>query len=148
MNEVNMECIHRIAKTLVAMANTNNGRNKVGYVIIGIANTRESYKEWFQVYGEQANIMNQHYVPGIACEAKKLFHKSNMDNLDEYLRLVRRLLSKEPISPKLKNYVLENIIISDYHDVDLVVIQSRNVGEASLYDNKKYVRNGNETVVM
>lgn len=145
-SEINMDCIHRIARTLVAMANTNNGRDKEGFIIIGIANNRESYISWYNEYKEYANISNQHYIPGITCEASKLFHKTTTNNSDEYLKTIRKLLSVEPISNKLKNYVLENLDIIDYYDIELVLIRSKNVGEVSLYDGIKWVRQGNETI--
>lgn len=144
--QINMDCIHRIARTLVAMANTNNGRDKEGFIIIGIANSRESYISWYSEYKEYANISNQHYIPGITCEASKLFHQTTTNNSDEYLKTIRKLLSAEPISNKLKDYVLENLDIIDYYDIELVLIRSKNVGEVSLYDGIKWVRQGNETI--
>ena len=145
-SEINMDCIHRIARTLVAMANTNNGRDKEGFIIIGVANSRESYISWYNEYKEYANISNQHYIPGITCEASKLFHQTATNNSDEYLKIIRKLLSVEPISNKLKDYVLENLDIIDYYDIELVLIRSKNVGEVSLYDGIKWVRQGNETI--
>ena len=40
---------------------------------------------------------------------------------------------------RLKNYI-------NYHDVEIVVFKSINVGEISLYDGVKWVRQGNETI--
>lgn len=145
-NGINYECIHRIAMTLVAMANTNNDREKIGYVIIGVADSKKSYDDWYEKFKEQAVIINQHYIPGIACEARKLYGKTNVNGSDKYIRALRKAIASEPISEKLKDYVLENFDLFDYHGVELVILRSTNVGETSLYDGVKFVRQGNETV--
>lgn len=140
--KVNLDCVHQIARTLVAMANTRN-RDEIGYVLVGIADNRESYQNWYDVYSEQAAIINQHYVPGITSEARRAYGGS-----DIYLRNFRQMLSREPISQKLKECILENILIFDYHGVELLVVPAKNVGEISLYDEKKYVRQGTETILV
>ena len=136
----NFECIHDISRTLVAMANMS-GVKEEGLVIVGIANDKAAYDNWHQVFKEQPTIINQHFVPGITPEAKKLF-----GNTDEYYRKLRKALNNEPISEKLKNYILENFEVIDYHDVELLVFRSTNIGEISSYDGIKYVRHSNETV--
>ena len=65
-----MNCIQDISKTLVAMSNTNSEK-ECGLVIVGIANDKKAYDEWYKVFGEQPVIISQHYVPGVGCEAKK-----------------------------------------------------------------------------
>ena len=106
---VNKNVIYDIAKTLVAMANSNDAKEE-GLIILGIANDRKSYDEWFNVFKEQAVINN------------------------------------EPISPKLKKYVLETFEPFDYYDTELIIFRSKCMGEVSLYNGEKYVRNSNETI--
>lgn len=139
-NKINRNCISDIAKTLVAMANTNNTKEE-GYVVVGIANNKEAFDQWYGVFKQQPVIVNQHYVPGIDAEAKKLF-----SDVDEYARAITKVVKSEPISSKLKDFVLANYEVVDYHVVDLLVFKSKNVGEVSLYANTKYVRQGSSTV--
>lgn len=139
-NIINMNVIHDIAKTLVAMSNCNNAKEE-GMVIIGIANSKQAYDDWHAVFNEQAVINNQHYVPGVTKEAEKL-----CGDTDKYYRELRKLIADEPISSKLKEYILQTFEPCDYHGVELIIFKSENVGEVSLYDGIKYVRNSNETI--
>lgn len=145
-DSINYKCIHKIAMTLVAMANTNNTRDKTGYVLIGIADSKEAYDNWHARFKEQSVVINQHYVPGITCEAGKLFGKTDTASSDRYVKVLRKAIKDEPISQNLKDYILENFDLFTYHEVELVILRSKNVGETSLYDGKKFVRHGNETV--
>lgn len=145
-DSINYKCIHKIAKTLVTMANTNNTRDKTGYVLIGIADSKELYDNWYARFKEQSVVINQHYVPGITCEAGKLFGKTGTGSSDSYVKVLRKAIKDEPISQKLKDYILENFDLFNYHEVKLVILRSKNVGESSLYDGKKFVWHGNETV--
>jgi Protein of unknown function DUF262. len=137
---VNKNVIEDIAKTLVAMANSNNAKEE-GLIILGIANDRKSYDDWFNVFKEQAVINNQHYIPGITKEAQKLY-----GNIDLYYRRLREFFKNEPISPKLKKYVLETFEPFDYYDTELIIFRSKYMEEVSLYNGEKYVRNSNETI--
>lgn len=138
--DINNKCIHQIAKTLVAMANTGNEK-ELGYVIIGIADSEESFKEWYKVFKESPVLKNRHYISGVAPEAKKLFGST-----DKYLSALRKLMSTEPINNKLKDYILENFELITYNNKELIVFKSKYVGETSLYNKVKYVRQGNETI--
>lgn len=140
-SKFNMNCIQDISKTLVAMSNTNSEK-ECGLVIVGIANDKKAYDEWYKVFGEQPVIISQHYVPGVGCEAKKF------GGSDVYYRALRKKISSEPISPKLKDYILSNFEYINFHGVELLIFKSINVGEISLYNNGKYVRQSNETVKM
>lgn len=139
---INMDVINDIAKTLVAMSNCSNAKEE-GLVIIGIANSKEAYDDWFNVFNQPAVINNQHYVPGVAKEAEKI-----CGNTDAYYRKLRKLIEDEPISTKLKEYILETFEACDYHGVELIIFRSKNMGEVSLYDGIKYVRYSNETIKM
>lgn len=139
-SSINMNVINDIAKTLVAMSNCSNAKEE-GLVIIGIANNKKAYDDWYAIFKEQAIINNQHYIPGVTKESEKLF-----GNTDAYYRKLRKFIQNEPISTKLKDYILQTFEPYDYHGVELIIFKSKNVGEISLYDGEKYVRESNETV--
>lgn len=139
-SSVNINVINDIARTLVAMSNCNNVKED-GLVILGIANSKKAYDDWYAIYKEQTLINNQHYIPGVTKEAEKLY-----GNTDIYYRKLRKLIEAEPISSKLKDYILQTFEPYDYHGVELIIFKSKNVGEISLYDGIKYVRQSNETV--
>ena len=140
-SKVNKSVIHDVAKTLVAMSNTTNATNEMGFVIVGVADSKQAYDNWHSVFGDQAIMCNHHYVPGVTREACKLY-----TNTDQYYRALRQLIENEPISDKLKQYVLESFEPVTYRGAELIVFKSKNVGETSLYNGVKYVRRSNETV--
>lgn len=131
--------IHRIAKSLVAMANTPN--NEEGMIVIGISDSDDAYRDWRNCYKEAATIVKQHYVVGIEKETESLGV-----NVDKYVSLLREKLSKEHISEPLKSFVLGNFAQYDYYDKKLVVIKSKHFEEDSTYDGRIYRREGNESV--
>lgn len=139
---INMNVIEDISRALVGMSNLSDPK-EMGMVIIGIANDRQAFDNWHDIYGESAVICNQHYITGISSEAKKLY-----GNTDSYYRKINRLIKSQPISEKLKNYILENFEVVDYHGKEIIIFKSKNVGEISLYNNEKYIRQSNETVKM
>lgn len=138
--EYNQNVVKKIAKTLVAMANVTSAAEH-GMIILGIADSREQYLDWRKVYDQQAQIIAQHYVPGVQAEANKLYN-----SVDNYFRFLRKEITKLKISRKLKNYILETFRVIDYHGVQLVVFDVVYQDEISLYSGTKYVRQGNETV--
>lgn len=138
---ISTDIIRDIAKTLVGMANCSNAKED-GMLIIGIADDKNAYDAWYNVFRESALISNQHYIPGVTKEAEKLYR-----NTDEYYRALRRCLQNEPISARLKDYILETFEPFDYYGVELIVFHSKYVGEISLYDGVKYVRQASETIV-
>lgn len=137
--QVNNNTIKDIAKTLVAMANISDAKEE-GMLIIGIADSKKTYDDWYNLFKGQVVINNQHYIPGIAIEARRL-----CGGIDQYNRKLRQLIENEPISSKLKQYILETFEIVDYYDVEIVIFKSKFMGEISLYDNQKYIRHSSET---
>lgn len=65
-----------------------------------------------------------------------------------YYRKVRRLINAEPISEKLKDFILQNFEIIDYYDKELMIFRSQDVDETSTYDKKKYIRYASETILV
>lgn len=139
-NKLSANCMEGIEKTLVAMANVEDP-SEIGMVIIGIADMREAYIEWREVYHEGADLVEQHYVPGVSAESKKLYGST-----DQYLRSITQSLSTSKMSDKLKEFVLQHMEIVNYHDKEVLVLYSFNVGEESFYDNEKWIRHSNMTV--
>lgn len=139
---VNLKCIESIAQTLVAMANVTNS-TEIGVVIIGVADSRKAYEDWNSYYGKGAIVVQQHYIPGITCEAEKLY-----GNEDRYYRQIRKIISDQPISKALKDFVLETFDVVNYHGIEVMVFKSKYMNEISLYDGVKYIRNASETLKM
>lgn len=102
-NKLNTHCMERIEKTLVAMANVENPL-EIGMIVIGIADSRDAFIEWRKVYHQNANLVGQHYVPGVTAEAKKLY-----GNTDQYFRSIAQSIRMSKMSDKLKEFVLQHM---------------------------------------
>lgn len=137
---LNPEVIHKIAKTLVAMSNNTNAREH-GLLVLGIADNREQYDAWKACYSQSAEVVNQHYVPGVTAEAKCM-----RGSFDNYYHFFLNELAKEPISGKLKEYVVDTCQQLLFHGHDLIVLDAAYQGEISYYNDEKYVRQGNSTI--
>lgn len=140
-HEINHACIEKIARTLVAMA--NSPVEEEGFVIIGIANEEKAAKKWENTYGKMATIYGQHFVVGIEAEALSRYH-----DIDVYMQAVKDLIKAQPISEPLKQYVLSNLLIINFEDVKLLLIKSKRQDSQSTYNGEICVRNGNSTESM
>jgi len=89
----------------------------------------------YRISVNEQTLINQHYIPGVTKEAEKLYK-----NTDTYYRKLRKFIENEPISAKLKEYILETFEPLDCHGVELIVFRSKNMGEIGLYDGEKYVQ--------
>ena len=63
---------------------------------------------------------------------------------DNYIREVRKKILAQPISSKLKEYVLEHFETVNFYGRTLLVFRVKSI-PGSLYDGEKFVRHGNES---
>lgn len=138
---VNMKCVQKIAKTLVAMANTEIECRLNRCVIVGVANDEQTVADWENCYNKKAFRYGQHFITGVSAEAIRRFGK-----LDKYFDKVYSLLQNEPISADLKKYVLNNMQLVSFKDTVLLFIPSMPQESVSLYNGKRYVRKTTNTV--
>lgn len=139
--KLNHNEIEKIWQTLVAIANTNYKKQSEGYVIIGVANNNQSCKNWRAVYKEMPLTYGSHKIVGITKEATTYF----LDE-DHYEQRFRELIKNSRISEPLKEYVLSNYRIINFHEKTLLLVPSTRQNAISYYDNKFYIREGTSTV--
>lgn len=128
--------IERIWCTLVAMANTMRD----GYVIIGVANSDKSCKDWQDVYNSLPITYGKHKIVGITDEATRSF----LDE-DHYEQNVCNLIKNSKISEPLKGYVLANYRLTNFHEKTLLILPAKKQASISYYDGVQYVREGTIT---
>ena len=138
--KINKNDITRIWKTLVAMANTKCTTQQEGYVIIGVANNKQSYENWKRIYNESAVIFNKHRIVGITGEAT-----ANFTDEDKYESRLTELIRDSKISEPLKEYILSNYRMVNFKGKTLVLLPATKQDGLSYYDNKFYVREGTQT---
>lgn len=127
--------IHRIAKAMSAMANTDS--KSAGMIILGIANDKDTKDAWESAYGRKALERDGHYVLGVSAEASGHYH-----DMDSYMRSIIEGIEKEPMDTELKEYAVQNIWEVDFYDKKLIVIPVKRLSHSALYDEKLYVRHG------
>lgn len=139
--EVNEKEIVKICKTIVAMSNTNCDHQDKGYIIIGIANNRQSCNNWKEKYKEMPLSYGNHKIVGITKEATTHFI-----DVDCYERKFGDLIKNKPITASLKTYVLSNFRTVDFKEKILLVIPVVKQDEICYYNNEFYIREGSKTV--
>ena len=139
--KINSKELTKIWQTLVAIANTDCKDNSEGYVIIGVANNEDACKDWMEVYKETPLSYGTHKIVGITREAIRSF-----TDLDHYELRLRQLIRDSLISEPLKEYVLSNFRIVNFHDKVLALLPSTKQDMPSYYDNQLFVREGTSTV--
>lgn len=131
----NAKLIEKCLQTLIAMANTKP-RNK-GYVVIGIANDKESSNAFEKHYGKRVVKYGNLFVTGVESEANKYYH-----NMDCYLRKITdtiRTLENKASSDIIHN-ILTDIHPMPYGDDSLIVLSLQATEVPLFYDNKLFVR--------
>lgn len=139
--ELNNHEIEKIWQTLVAMANTNCKKQPDGYVIVGVANNNSSCENWRNVYKEVPLTYGSHKVVGITKEATTHFFDE-----DHYEQRVKELIKNSLMSEPLKEYVLANYRLVNFHDKTLLLLPAAKQDVSSYYDNRFYTREGTSTV--
>jgi hypothetical protein len=123
----------KVIKTLVAMTNAMPGEC---FVIIGVAESKESAEIHKSHYQSSYIEYNNFYVTGIDSEADK--HNSGMEN---YERKILALIEDEPISESFKNVIKSNVVTFTYQDKEILLFQATRSEEPEIYDNKYFTRN-------
>lgn len=132
--EFNEELILKITKTLSAIANL--GPKKVGYVIIGVADQESDAKRQKEHFGDRPYKMQSFNISGVKPEADK-YHAG----IDKYLRKIKDIIKKAPITPEsFKNDILTNIHSRQYHGKEILIFRAIETKEPIWYDGKLFER--------
>lgn len=135
----NKECLSKIIKTLTAMSNTYP--NKEGFVLLGIADTKNDAEKYANLYECEPRYYNNYYITGIENEANKIGL-----SLDQYWNKIRDGISRERIPDRVKSYILRYMSMINYYDKELICFKIKSLGEPVPYEGEFYERNGNSVV--
>jgi predicted HTH transcriptional regulator len=125
----------KILKTLVGISNL--GRDRIGYVLVGISETPETTARVELKFGVTAKSFESFWITGIDHETVAL--KKTADQLFQYI--VDRV-RKSDISEPLRSYIASNIKPVRYYDKTVYVFEAKGMPEPSLYKTDYYVRTG------
>lgn len=130
----NKNLVLKVAKTLTAICNL--GPDKSGYVIAGVADTKEDAKEHKNHYNKDSFEMNKFHVTGIEPEANKYY-----SGVETFMRKIKETISHAPIKPdSYKNDILSNIISRQYHGKEVLIFKAVPTSKPILYDGEIYER--------
>ena len=132
----NESVISKCVKTLIAMANTNPGKD--GIIVIGISDKDSDAEDFRRLYNVMPLKYNEYYVPGVNQEAVKYY-----GSIQRYMEFIKNSIQKE--KDKVASRVIHNILTTidtlKYDEQTLVVLRlSTNV--PLFYDKELYVRYG------
>lgn len=132
-DQYNEECLHKIIKTLTAMANT--GKNTTGYVIVGVADKESDSQKYERKFGTLSKQFNSFFITGVDGEIEK-----NYRSADEYFNKVKQAIEKEPIDSYTISYITRYMRLVNYYDKSILVLSLKSSDRPLLYNGKFYER--------
>ena len=133
----NIKNFEKIMKTICAIS--NNGKNEEGYILIGIADTKDDKKRIEKLYSEYglSKQVNNHFITGLNGEANE--YKS----FEDYYKTISDLFEKEKEKfTDLGKCLIESI---NYYDRELFLIKIKSSNNICTYNKKIYYRVGPQT---
>lgn len=132
-DQYNADCMHKIIKTLTAMANV--GKNTTGYVIIGVADKESDSQKYEKKFGTSSIQFNSFFITGVDGEIKK-----NYRSTDDYFNKVKQAIETEPISEYAISYITRYMRLVNYYDKNILVLSLKSAKDPLLYNGKFYER--------
>lgn len=141
VGEYDEKCMYKILRTLTAMA--NQGKDSIGYVIIGIADDFDDSQNFQSYYGVKTIQYKNFYIGGVQEEAKKY------KNIEAYRNFVEDKIKRNTyMEERYTKQILRNIDFVKYYDRTIIVMRLENEGEAIKFNGNYYERQGTNTEVV
>lgn len=138
--EFDEACLQKIIRTLTAMA--NQGKDSVGYVVIGIADDADDAIKFESFYKKKPLQYKDFFIAGVQEEALR-YYKSP----ESYRNYIENKIRTNPwIEKRYSEQILRNIDFVKYSDRTLIVLRIQNEGEAIKFEGKYYERQGTHTI--
>ena len=139
VGEFDETCLQKIIRTLTAMA--NQGRDSVGYVIIGVADDEADAEKFESFYKKKPLLYKDYYIAGVQEETLRYYNSP-----EAYRNTIEnKIKSNTWIEKRYTEQILRNIDFVKYSDRTLIVLRIHNEGEAIKFDGKYYERQGTHT---
>jgi len=132
-------CFHGVLATICAMANL--GKDKVGYVVLGVADKQSDADRIKKIDKIGATKIGSYYMVGIDREATK-FHT----NIDKYLQFISDKISRSELSDEIRLRVTGQLTPIDFDGKTALVIRVEAGKEPCFLADTAYRRNGAQTV--
>lgn len=139
MDKTTKHIIPKIVETLSAFV--NQGKNSVGYVVIGVADNKQIVENHQKFYDSSSIKKENFYVVGIddEAEAKGL-------SIDQYMLKLKDYIKAQDIQPDYyKSQILKNIDLFTYNDKSIIIIKITSKDDPIKINNRFFHRQGNST---
>ena len=137
-NTLDQEVVEKVLKTICAIA--NNGRGKVGKVIIGVADKEADATRIKSLDSISPKKIGRKHVVGVAREARTLGWTT-----EAYFAHWKNSIKNSALSEPLKGAVLSNLDYNDFYGLGILIITIPEQDELSYFDNNVYCRSGDST---
>ena len=132
-NKIEKEVIEKVLKTLTSINNV--GPNRVGYVIVGVADDEKHAQIYKKEYGENYHKEGNFAIIGIEHDAKAVGM-----NLDRYTHSVKELVKDSTtITDEYKQHILTNMKTPLLYGHQLFIFKTE-FSQPTPYDNNYYLR--------
>lgn len=137
--EVHTGTLEKIIETACAIA--NNGPERQGVILLGVADTDRDKDRVQELYGILARPVGRKFVVGVRREAEAL-----SESMEDYFGRIRKAFEDSDLSEPLKGAVLSSMSFNDYFGLGVVVINVPAQSETSTVGDRVFVRQADSTV--
>ncbi len=142
-SKFNKEHVKKCERLLTAAV--NKGPNVTGYVLVGICEGQQTFKEFKTYYSTSKGSQYQNtafYITGIDEEVKKFYAGS----YDKYQNEILGIVRNEPIDDAAKHYILTHVRFPRYYDSTLMIMELKSEKSPVAYNDSYYEWQGNNAV--
>lgn len=137
--EIDPAVMKRVIHTICAIA--NNGKNRTGTILIGVADKDADARKIRQLDGVDARKVGRRFVVGVRREAQTLG-----ESPERYFARWKEAIRSSGLSRPLKDGVLASLTHSDYFGYGVIAIRIPGQEEVSLVGEKVFIRSGDDTI--
>lgn len=139
MNNPQINIIPKIVETLGSFV--NQGRNAVGYVVVGVADNQHIAISHKRYYDSSPIQKDNFHILGIEDEAK-----TNGLSIDDYFLKLKDGIKSQTIHPEYyKSQILQNIDLFTYRDKSIIILKIESKDDPIKINNKFFHRQASST---
>jgi hypothetical protein len=140
MNDLTKDIRQKIVETLTAMVNI--GKQSVGYIILGVADSKHIADQHKAFYHSTPVSYENFFITGVDDECDKAGYK----NLDEYRTKLEQFISNCDIQPAYyAQQILKNIDLFSYSGKTVIIIKIEASHDPIKFQGKYFHREGTST---
>ena len=140
---LNQELVLKCIKILTAAV--NKAPKTKAYVVVGITEGKESLEKFRKHYSISSSYSpfgnTNFYITGLNAEINKYYGGDG----DKFIREIKSVINKAKIEEQYRSEILSNLLFINYQNKDILILCLESNNSPVSYDNKFYIREGNDT---